>query len=223
MQAQEAQIRAFSEAAGFNVVRKFCDTGSGAGEGSISKRSDLREALALAKKTGWAIVVASLDRLSRNTSDVEMLFDRAGLKVISAKNGVGIDPLVLRGEAVRAEKERDMISERTKEALLRKKQEGVVLGNPVNLPEAQARGAATNKRRAAQRAEAIEPVLDQIMKNGGETASEIARALNERGFRTARGLPWNKSNIRRLLSRVKKPEWNPGAHSDHENPLWGSF
>lgn len=223
MQAQEAQIRAFAEEAGFNVMRVFSDVGSAVGGDTISKRAELREAFKLAKKHRWPVLVASLDRLSRNTAEVESFLDSKGIKVISAKNGATVDRAVMRGEAERAEKEAAMISERTRAALQRKKQEGVKLGNPTNLAEAQARGAATNRRRAAHRVTELEPVVREIRATGMATATEIADGLNARGFKTARGLTWNKWNVRRLLERIERTEPTEAMPEQPLNPLWGTF
>jgi hypothetical protein len=101
------------------------------------------------------------------------------------------------GEAERAQREGEMISERTKEALANAKRRGKKLGNHTNLEEAQKKGAATNARIAASRADEFRVVLDEVIASGASTAREIASALNARGHRTARGQPWTKENVHR--------------------------
>ena len=76
------------------------------------------------------------------------------------------------------------------------------LGNPVNLAEAGAKGAATQRAEADTFAANVMPIVRQIQAAGATTTRAIAAALNARGVRTARGGDWHSSTVRNLLARV---------------------
>lgn len=103
--------------------------------------------------------------------------------------------------AALAEKERALISERTKAALRAAKARGTRLGNP-RLAEAAARGVASCKAEADQFAANIVPVIREIQAGGVKSANAIASALNKRGISTARGKQWTHVQIAAVLSRV---------------------
>jgi DNA invertase Pin-like site-specific DNA recombinase len=89
------------------------------------------------------VIVAKLDRLSRDVAFISGLMAR-GVLFIVAELGADVDPFVLHLYAALGEKERKLIGSRTKAALAALKAQGVVLGNQTNLHEAQAKGQATN-------------------------------------------------------------------------------
>lgn len=105
-----------------------------------------------------------------------------------------------------AEKERRMISERTRAALNAKRRQGTKLGNRHNLAEAQARGNDAQRARAdAQAANAL-PIVREIQATGVTTLAGIAHALNVRGIPTARGAAWHPASIKRMLAREEHPQ-----------------
>jgi DNA invertase Pin-like site-specific DNA recombinase len=95
-----------------------------------------------------------------------------------------------------------LIAERTKAALAQKKAQGAVLGNRTNLPDAQAKGVAANRVAADSFAANVLPIVRQIQAAGATTFRAIAKALNDRGVRTARGGAWHDSTVRNLLARA---------------------
>jgi len=147
-----------------------------------------------------SIAVAKLDRLSR---DVHFI---SGLRVhripfIVAELGADIDPFMLHIYAALAQKERALISERTKAALRAAKAQGTVLGNP-RLSEAAARGTAAGKSRADQFAANLLPLVREIQNAGASSLNAIADALNKRGIRTARGKEWTHVQVGLVLRRA---------------------
>ena len=96
----------------------------------------------------------------------------------------------------------NLISHTTKKALSAKKKLGL-LGNKKNFSETQRLGSEANKLRARDRAEEYASILAGIDPEGKLTTKKIAKALNDRGYRTHRGLSWTPENIRRLLGGVK--------------------
>jgi DNA invertase Pin-like site-specific DNA recombinase len=120
---------------------------------------------------------------------------------VVAELGADVDPFVMHIYAVLAEKERKMISDRTRAALAQKKAQGVLLGNRTNLAEAQEKGAASTRSRAAAFACNALPIIRQIEASGVSSYHAIAKALNARGVRTTRGGDWHATTVRNMLLR----------------------
>jgi len=120
---------------------------------------------------------------------------------IVAELGADADPFMLHLYAALAEKERRLISERTRSALAAKKAAGAKLGNRVNIAEAGAMGRRTLAREADQFAASIRPMIEAIKAAGNVGLGSIAEVLNARGIRTARGGRWHASTVRNLLMR----------------------
>jgi DNA invertase Pin-like site-specific DNA recombinase len=102
-----------------------------------------------------------------------------------------------------AQKERSLISQRTKAALAVKKAAGARLGNPFNLAEARVTGQAAQRREADQFAAQIRPIIEGIQASGVTTLRGIAEALNARGVRTARGGQWHPARVSEILRRSR--------------------
>ena len=106
--------------------------------------------------------------------------------------------------AALAEKERRLISERTKAALAAKRASGAKLGNPRNAAAAAALGRANQVAVADEFVSGLIPVVEAIRKTGATTLDGMTRALNDRGIRSARGGRWHVSSVLNLLARAKK-------------------
>ena len=117
-----------------------------------------------------------------------------------AELGPDIDPFILHIYAALAEKERAMISARTKEALARAKAKGARLGNP-RLDEVRGKGAESMKVAADRFATNILPLI-QPLRAEGRSLREIANVLNARGVPTARGGKWAPTQIADILKRA---------------------
>jgi DNA invertase Pin-like site-specific DNA recombinase len=121
---------------------------------------------------------------------------------IVAELGADADPFMLHVYAALAEKERALISARTKAALRAKKAAGARLGNPRNLDEAQRIGSATNRREADTFAANILPVIASLRASGITSHRRVAAALNERRVETARGGEWTAVQVSRIIGRT---------------------
>jgi len=106
--------------------------------------------------------------------------------------------------AALAEKERRLISERTKAALAAKKASGVKLGNTRNCAEAAASGRRVQTEAADEFASHLSPLLHAIRGTGATTLDQISSALKNRGVRSARGGRWHVSSVLNLLVRAKQ-------------------
>jgi DNA invertase Pin-like site-specific DNA recombinase len=114
---------------------------------------------------------------------------------IVAELGADCDPFMLHLYAALAEKERRLISQRTRDALAAKKAQGVKLGG------LNAKGIA-NRDEAKARAEALRPILAELQAAGVTKLRQIAAALNDRGIETARGGQWSAVQVARVLDRL---------------------
>ena len=129
LEAQRAAIARFAGAEGLEITGEFVEVETGKGADALDKRPQLAAALAEAKQHKCPVVVAKLDRLSR---DVHFISGLMAQKVpfVVTDLGADVDPFLLHLYAALAEKERALISRRTKEALAAKKAQGKQLGNP---------------------------------------------------------------------------------------------
>jgi DNA invertase Pin-like site-specific DNA recombinase len=145
------------------------------------------------------VAVVKLDRLSR---DVQFISGLMAHKVpfLVAELGPDVDPFVLHLFAALAEKERALISTRTRQALAAAKARGVISGGPklhVADRNAQVAIMADADRHAAN----VLPIIQEAQKAGATTLRQIAEALNARGVATARGGRWYAKSVSNVLAR----------------------
>lgn len=192
LDSQQAAIVAFAKAEGFEPIETFSEVETGAGHDVLEKRPQLAAALKLAKKHKAPIIVAKLDRLSRDVHFISGLMTHRTPFVV-AELGADVDPFVLHLFAALAEKERALISRRTKDALAALKASGKKLGG-IRPKTIQAMDEAN------ARAQALRPVLTEL---SGMSARAIAAELNQRGIGTARGKPWTAMTVIRVQRRLE--------------------
>lgn len=222
LEAQRAAIRAYADAAGVEIIEWFQDVASGRGEKNLDHRPGLQSALDMAQANDVDILVDGLDRLSRLAETVVEITRDRKVMVIPVSEGFTKDPLVLASRAARAEREGDMISERTKSALREKKASGAQLGNRTNLREAQQLGAASNKRRSQEK---VEEIAGAIRRNGWQdlSAPTLVDALNGIGLKTSRNKPWTVTALRRP-HREALAAMNTLTYDDYQDhPNFGRF
>jgi DNA invertase Pin-like site-specific DNA recombinase len=202
IEAQRAAIARFAEAEDIRIIAEFVEAETGKGADALDRRPQFATALAAAKSAKCAVLVSKLDRLSRDVAFVSGLMAQR-VPFIVAELGRDADPFMLHLYAALAEKERRLISERTKAALAAKRASGAKLGNPSNIAAAGLCGRQIQVVAADQFAAGLLPVVDAIRRTGATTLEAITRALNERGVRSARGARWHVSSVANLLSRTK--------------------
>src|SRR5271165_3769624 len=168
IEAQRAALSRFTETEGCELLAEFVEVETGKGADALDRRPQLAAALAMAKKGKAAVLVAKLDRLSRDVAFISDLMARR-VPFIVAELGADADPFMLHLYAALAEKERHLIADRTRAALAAKKAQGVKLGNPVNLAAAGAKGAETQRAEADAFAANVLPVVRQIEAAGATT------------------------------------------------------
>jgi DNA invertase Pin-like site-specific DNA recombinase len=201
IEAQKAAVRRFAEAEGIEVLAEHVEIETGKGADALDRRPELRAALAHARKAKCPVLVGKLDRLSRDVHFISGLMAHR-VPFIVAELGSDVDPFLLHLYSALAEKERALISARTKAALAVKKAQGIKLGNP-RAAEAAVKAHAANRAGADQFARNVLPIVREIEASGKTTLRDIAAALNARGVHTARGGSWHSTTVRNLLLRAK--------------------
>ncbi|TXM72913.1 resolvase [Methylobacterium sp. WL69] len=200
LDAQRRAISDFAAANGFEIVEEVEEVASGSGADALERRPGLRAALATARKRKAHVIVAKLDRLSRDVAFIAGLMSQR-VPFIVTELGIDADPFMLHIYAALGQKERAMIAARTKAALAGKVGKGI-LGNRTNLSEASAMGAQANRTSADAFARNVRPLIEVIRSQGVTTLAGIAAELNARNVQTARGGSWEAMTVSRILKRA---------------------
>jgi DNA invertase Pin-like site-specific DNA recombinase len=200
LEGQREAISRFCTGNGFTDPVEFVEHASGKGADALALRPELAAAIAYAHKYKVPVIVAKLDRLSRDVHFISGLMAQR-VPFIVAELGPDVDPFMLHVYAAFAERERTMISDRTKAALAAKKAQGAVLGNP-RLREVAHIGMESRIAAADKFAANVAPVIREIMEaQPGFTYRDVAGTLNVRGIRSSRGGTWHASSVRNVLLR----------------------
>jgi DNA invertase Pin-like site-specific DNA recombinase len=201
IEGQRDAIQQFAAAEGLELIEEFIEIETGKGADALDRRPQLAASLSAARRLGCPVIVAKLDRLSRDVAFIAGLMAQR-VPFIVAELGSNPDPFMLHLWAALAEKERNVIAQRTRDALAQANANGKQLGNRTNLAEAQAIGRQVVADQAQQRAENILPVIREIQGAGCSTLREIAEVLNQRGIQTARGAEWTAMAVKRVMDRA---------------------
>lgn len=202
LEAQQISVRTFVAAQGWTLVAEFSDIASGKDD----RRPGFRAALARCRQLGAVMVAARLDRITRRAHTLSQLLED-GVS-IRAADMPGADDLMMRIYAAMAQKERELISERTRAALAAAKARGTALGGdrghrPTMGPDAAV--AALARREAADRtAHRLLLEVEALQERGITSRREMARAFRERGIPTPHGRgSWTHTTVARLLARAE--------------------
>jgi DNA invertase Pin-like site-specific DNA recombinase len=192
LDAQRDAIAAFARREGFRLAQTFEEHESGKGADALERRPKLAAAIKAAKKAGGPVIVSKLDRLSRDVHFISGLMMHK-VPFIVAELGSDVDPFVLHLFAALAQKERSLISARTKEGLKAARARGARLGGWTA-------GSEASKRQADQLAKRMKPVLIELAHL--PSARQIAAELNRRGIKSATGGQWSSKTVGRIQDRL---------------------
>ncbi|WP_354127101.1 recombinase family protein [Bradyrhizobium sp. i1.15.2] len=204
--AQKAAVRQFLNGGDWTLVKEFEEVESGKRD---ENRPKLQAAIAACKLFGATLVIAKLDRLSRDAHFLLGL-EKAGVDFVAA-DMPNANRMTVGIMAVVAQEERRMISERTKAALQAAKARNVKLGGqrtyadgrPVTLTmDAIAKGRETIAKRADDKAARIMPAIRELQADGVTSLTGIAAGLNDQGIPTPRGGKWQAVQVQRVLERA---------------------
>jgi DNA invertase Pin-like site-specific DNA recombinase len=208
LDGQRAAVAEFASRNAASVACEYVEVETG----KNNHRPELAKALAHAKRSQARLVVAKLDRLSRNAAFLLTLRD-SGARIVAC-DMPEMNELTVGIMAVVAQDEARRISERTKAALAAAKARGVKLGSAreghwsgredkraAGLAKAQA-AAADSRRRLAEEAYTDLYAFVRKLHSSGQSLQKIADALNAQGHTTRRGKPWNAMQVLRMLRRA---------------------
>lgn len=206
LDAQREAVACICRQRGWEIIAEFTEVESG----KRNDRPQLISALKRSKVTGARLVIAKLDRLSRNVAFLAAL-QECGAR-FTAADMPEADEFTVHILAAVAQRERKLISERTKAALAAAKARGTRLGNPYGAEAIRRAAKGTSAALSAVRLNAVlrakdyAEIVQDIQQAGAPSAAAIAREMNERGIVSARGRKWHASSVRNLLSRMQNPE-----------------
>ena len=208
LEAQQDYIQRAAQQNGWEVIGEFVDVASG--KLAIEDRPEGAKALALCKEQDAQLVVAKLDRLSRDVHHIAGLMKTTKFKVATMPQAQTFE---LHLYAALAQQEREFISGRTREALAALQSradagDAVAVQRVKNRSDALAKGravaditAANNVRMAniASAQEVLRPHLEACLYNKINTLQSVADCLNAKGLHTARGSEFTPTAVRRLM------------------------
>jgi DNA invertase Pin-like site-specific DNA recombinase len=207
IEAQRAAVTEYLNGGNWQVIKEFVEVESG----SRNDRPELAKAMSLCRLRNATLVIAKIDRLSRDAHFLLGL-QKSGVRFVAADMPEA-NEMVVGIMAVVAQAERKMISVRTKSALAAAKARGVKLGGvrhrksdgaAVTLDaEAMAAGRAARSAQASNRASDMRPIIADIQATGANSLREIAAGLNARGIPTARGGQWTAVQVQRVMNRFE--------------------
>ena len=199
LEAQRETVRNYLDGGDWQLVAEFTEVESG----KRSDRPQFAKALAACRLHRATLVIAKLDRLSRNVHFVSSLME-SGVEFV-AVDFPQANKLTIHIIAAVAEHEAAMISQRTKDALAAAKKRGKVLGGfRGKVPTAKDRARSTEalQRKADDRATDLAPVIAELRAAGKTSLRAIAEGLNEQGIPTARGKgQWSATQVMRVMDR----------------------
>lgn len=194
LEAQQSAVKQYAD----GIIHSFTEIESG----KVDDRPQLMAAIAMCKATGASLLIAKIDRLSRQAAFLLTLRD-SGVQIVAA-DMPHAGTLEFGIRAVVAQHEREEISRRTKAALQAAKARGVKLGthDQAGLSAAGCAAVASNAQAFAER---VYPAIQDIMaRSGSTTLRDIAAALTARGVKTARGgQQWQASQVRNIINRME--------------------
>jgi DNA invertase Pin-like site-specific DNA recombinase len=196
LEAQRQAVRDYAQKVHGTILEEQLEVESG-------KRADrpvLNNAIQRCRDTGATLLVAKLDRLSRNLHFITTL-QQSKVNFLAVDNPHAT-PFLIHILVAVAEYERTMISTRTKSALQAAKRRGVRLGNP-RLGEAVVRSSEARKTECRNRLAVWVPTLHELRTQGVTRLSDLADGLNRRGFTTSRGCRFTPTHIHRILRALE--------------------
>lgn len=198
LEAQAEAIRLFANVNGYEVI----DIVEEVRTGSDDERPVLAEVTKRAKKLGAYVVVSKLDRLSRDAMFI-LQYKQNNPRTIVTQLGEDVDSFTLHVYAGLAEKERQMISERTIAGLQAKKARGEALGGSKEVQDkARAASAVSRSAKADAFAEKLRPMISRMLL-AGMSYRAIADELNASGLKTARDGAWYATTVKNLADRLE--------------------
>jgi DNA invertase Pin-like site-specific DNA recombinase len=188
LEAQQALVAPYAD----GILHSFTEVESG----KVDARPQLDAALAMCRETGASILIAKIDRLSRDAAFL-LTLRKAGVDIVAA-DMPNAGTLEFGVRAVVAQHEREEISKRTKDALAAAKARGIKLGCPNPRAGGLASGAARREKQQAVANQAL-PIISAL-RDAGASLRAIAGKLNDAGIPTALGGKWYAASVSNIIN-----------------------
>ena len=203
LDAQKHAVETYLKSENGNLIDTFVEIESG----KKNDRPKLEAAMAMCRVHNATLIIAKLDRLARNVEFIARLMN-SRVEFI-ATDMPQANRLTVHIMAAMAEHEREMISARTKAALVQAKKRGVKLGGDrgniqLHAKKGAARSATARSSLANERAIDLLPLVRKITSSEAKSLSKIAKALNDRNVSTPRGGNWSRAQVKTLVDRMNK-------------------
>ncbi len=199
LEAQRHAVDDHLNGGDWKLIKEFVEVESG----KRADRPQLEAALAACRVYGAKLIIAKLDRLSRNAHFLLGL-QSAGVDFVAADMPTA-NRLTVGIMALMAEHEGQAISKRTKDALAAAKRRGVKLGGDrgvIPTAKSRAKALAAIEERVSERAADLSPTIKELQAAGASSLRAIAAGLNARGIPTTRGGEWSAMQVARVLGRL---------------------
>lgn len=197
LEAQREAVAQFVRQSGGVLLAEYTEVESG----RRNDRPELDLALKECRARKATLAIARLDRLARNATFLLQLRDSS--VEFAAADMPNADRFIVGILALVAERERDLISARTKEALAAAKRRGVKLGSPTPVLGSSA-GVEAIKRNVATFDLSVLPTIRHAQQAGARSLRAIAKILNDRGIATRRDRKWSPEAVRLCLLRADR-------------------
>lgn len=199
--AQQDEVRRYLFQFGGMELASFVEVESG----KLADRPKLTAALQRCRQTRATLLVAKIDRLSRNVAFLFNLRD-SGVK-FQALDIADANTLNLGVMIVMAQHERELISKRTRDALAARRAKGLPMGTPRDLSayqkQASKLGCFASRAKAQQRAKVIESAIEDARAAGNMSLRQIAAYLDAQSIQTPRGKSWTPTAVRNALLQIE--------------------
>jgi DNA invertase Pin-like site-specific DNA recombinase len=194
LEAQREAVARYVAANGVELIGEHIEVETGKGANALSKRPELVAALATAKREKAGLIIAKLDRLARNVHFISGLME-TGVEFAVA-DMPNADRFQLHLFAALAEKEAEVISQRTKAALAAAKDRGTELGK---------HGKVLAARNQAEAMDRLEPIAADLLalKAEGMSVRKMVEALNTRSIPSPAGGKWHPASLHKALARLE--------------------
>jgi DNA invertase Pin-like site-specific DNA recombinase len=202
LEAQRKTIDDYLNGGAWSLLAEYVEVESGKSE----ERPQLHQALDHCRMTGATLLIAKLDRLSRDLHFITLM-QKSSIRFVACDMPEA-NEFTINVMGALAQQERKMISQRTRDALSAAKTKGVRLGSPQNLDKKSAAkgrivGLTTRIRQADKFAEQLFPTIQRFQEQGA-SLRRIANKLNEASILTARGKvgSWTAAGVKNVISRM---------------------
>jgi DNA invertase Pin-like site-specific DNA recombinase len=193
LEAQQQAVYAFAKANHFDLINEYIEVNSG----TRNHKYNLKVVLAECRRHRAVLVIAKLDRLSRNVAFISTLMEAdVAFKIVDNPHA---EEFVLHVLAAVAQKERKDISKRTSAALASAKQRGVELGKHGRYVLSR-----QNQFRAEMFAFAMTGVIEELKSKGIQSIRAITNELNRKNIPSYRNQKWHRNTVHQLIKRINE-------------------